>query len=181
MKDITSKKTNTLIVRVSPEQNEWLELVKRKNGFSKSDILKLALREFKEKHDSGKGCLFRLPSWFEENKEIDIGTLIVRTAIRGGRPRIAGTGVTVQRIVGWYKLGLNPEEIVAEIPHLTLAQVYAALAYYHANRDKIEQDIAEEEAIAEQLEQLHSHFGVHQSLLMHRAEAELLHSKNGRK
>jgi uncharacterized protein (DUF433 family) len=60
----------------------------------------------------------------------DIGTLIVRTPeIRGGRPRIAGTGVTVRRIVGWYKLGLSPEEITLEIPHLSLAQVYAALAY----------------------------------------------------
>lgn len=73
----------------------------------------------------------------------------------GGRPRIAETGVTVRRIVGWYKLGLSPEVIVQEIPHMTLAQVYAALAYYHANREEIEQDIAEEEAEAEQLEHLH--------------------------
>ncbi len=88
---------------------------------------------------------------------IDIGALIVRTPeIRGGRPRIAGTGVTVRRIVGWYKLGLGPEEIVAEIPHLSLAQVYAALSYYHANRDEIEQDMAEEDAAAAQLEQSHT-------------------------
>ena len=87
---------------------------------------------------------------------IDIGALIVQTPeVCGGRPRIAGTGVTVRRIVGWYKLGLNPEEIVQEMPHLTLAQVYAALAYYHANREEIEQDMAEEEAEAEQLEHLH--------------------------
>lgn len=86
----------------------------------------------------------------------DIGTLIVRTPeIRGGRPRIVGTGVTVRRIVGWYKLGLSPEEIVQEIAHLTLAQVYAALAYYHANREEIEQDLAEEDAEAERLERLH--------------------------
>ena len=86
----------------------------------------------------------------------DIGTLIIQTPeVRGGRPRIAGTGVTVRRIVGWYKLGLTAEEIVAEIPHLTLAQVYAALAYYHVNREEIEQDIAEEEAVATQLEQQH--------------------------
>lgn len=86
----------------------------------------------------------------------DIGTLIVRTPkIRGGRPHIAGTGVTVRRIVGWYKLGLSPEEIAAEVPHLTLAQVHAALAYYHANQEEIEQDIAEEEAVAEQLERQH--------------------------
>src|SRR3990170_1651330 len=86
----------------------------------------------------------------------DIGTLIVRSPeIRGGRPRIAGTGVTVRRIVGWYKLGLSPEEISTEIPHLSLAQVYAALAYYHANREEIEADIAAEEAEADRLEQEH--------------------------
>jgi len=89
-------------------------------------------------------------------KVTDIGTLIIQTPeVRGERPRIAGTGVTVRRIVGWYKLGLTAEEIVAEIPHLTLAQVYAALAYYHVNREEIEQDIAEEEAVAGQLEQQH--------------------------
>ena len=78
---------------------------------------------------------------------IDIGKLIVRSDdIRGGRPRIAGTGVTVRRVVGWYKLGLDPEEIADRVGHLSLAQVHAALAYYHANRDEIETDIAAEES-----------------------------------
>ena len=87
---------------------------------------------------------------------IDIGTLIVRTPeVRGGCPRIAGTGVTVRRIVGWDKLGLSPEEIADEFGHLSLAQVYAALAYYHANREEIEADLAGEEAEAERLEQEH--------------------------
>ena len=83
----------------------------------------------------------------------DIGTLIVRTPkIRGGRPRVVGTGVTVRRIVGWYKLGLSPEEIADEFGHLSLAQVYAALVYYHANREEIEANIAAEEAEADKLE-----------------------------
>jgi uncharacterized protein (DUF433 family) len=77
---------------------------------------------------------------------IEIGTLIDRDpAIRGGRPKIAGTGLTVRRIVGWYKMGMTPEEIALEYPHLTLAQVHAALTYYHANRDEIEADISQEE------------------------------------
>jgi uncharacterized protein (DUF433 family) len=85
---------------------------------------------------------------------VEIGSLIVSTPeIRGGRPRIAGTGVTVRRIVGWYQLGLLPEEIQTQIPHLTLAQVFAALTYYQANREEIEADIAAEEAEAERLEQ----------------------------
>ena len=87
---------------------------------------------------------------------VDIGTLIVQTPdIRGGRPRISGTGVTVQRIVGWYKLGLTPEEIADRIGHLTLAQVHAALAYYHANRDEIEAAIRAEEVEAERLKRQH--------------------------
>ncbi len=83
----------------------------------------------------------------------DIGTLITRSPnIRRGRPHIASTGVTVRRIATWYKLGLSPEEIADEVPHLTLAQVYAALAYYHANRDEIEADLAAEEAEADAIE-----------------------------
>ena len=80
---------------------------------------------------------------------VEIGTLVVQSPdIRDGRPRIAGTGVTVQRIVSWYKLGLTPEEIVAEIKHLSLAQVHAALAYYHANRDEIEAALAQDRLVA---------------------------------
>ena len=61
---------------------------------------------------------------------VDIGKLIVASPdIRHNRPRIAGTDVTVQRIVGWYKLGLTPEEISDRIGHLNLAQVHAALTY----------------------------------------------------
>mgnify|MGYP001049146888 FL=1 len=87
---------------------------------------------------------------------VEIGTLIVQTPdIRGGRPRIAGTGVTVQRIVSWYKLGLSPEEIADELGHLSLAQVHAALAYYHANREEIESTIAAESAEADAVEQRH--------------------------
>jgi uncharacterized protein (DUF433 family) len=79
----------------------------------------------------------------------EIGTLIDRDPkIRGGRPKIAGTGLTVSRIAGWYKMGMTPEEIAMEYPHLTLAHVHAALAYYHVNRDEIETDLAQDEAAA---------------------------------
>lgn len=84
---------------------------------------------------------------------IDIGSLITRSPeIRGGRPRIAGTGVTVRRIATWYKLGYAPEEIAERIGHLSVGQVYAALAYYHANREEIEADLATEDRLIETLE-----------------------------
>jgi uncharacterized protein (DUF433 family) len=77
---------------------------------------------------------------------VEIGSLIDRqTGIRGGRPKIASMGITVRRITGCYKAGMSPEDIALEYPHLNLAQVYAALAYCHANREEIEADIAEED------------------------------------
>src|SRR4051812_10023213 len=84
---------------------------------------------------------------------IEIGTLIDRDPkIRGGRPKIAGTGLSVSRSVGWYKTGMTPDEIALEYPHVTLAQVHAALAYYHVNRDEIETDLTQEEVATLQLD-----------------------------
>jgi uncharacterized protein (DUF433 family) len=70
---------------------------------------------------------------------LDIGTLIVTTpTVCGGRPHIAGTRVSVQRVAAWYKKGLSAEEIVDRMGNVTLSQVYAALTYYHANSKEIE-------------------------------------------
>lgn len=40
--------------------------------------------------------------------------------------------------------GLAVEQILEQYPHLDLTRIYAALAYYYANWDRIEQEIAEE-------------------------------------
>ncbi|SRR6266571_5408865 len=86
---------------------------------------------------------------------IDIDTMITSSPeIRGGRPRVTGTGVTVMRIAGWYKLGLSPEEIAEQID-LSLAQVYAALAYYHANRELIDADLEAEANLYDRLAEEH--------------------------
>lgn len=89
---------------------------------------------------------------------VEIGCLIDRDPkIRKGRPKIAGTGLTVMRIAGWYKMGETPEEIAAQYGHLNLAQVHAALAYYHANREEIEADLADEEAFFDEAERKSRH------------------------
>jgi len=38
-------------------------------------------------------------------------------------------------------LGLGAEEIATQLPHLDLAQIYAALTYYHLSVSEIEADI----------------------------------------
>jgi len=86
----------------------------------------------------------------------DIGALITQTpGVCGGRPRIAGTGVSVRRVAGWYKMGRSPEEIADQYGHLNLAQVHAALTYYFANRDEIDSELADEDAEYDRLASAH--------------------------
>jgi uncharacterized protein (DUF433 family) len=85
---------------------------------------------------------------------MDLGTLLVRSPdVCGGRLRIDGTRMTVNQVVIWYKQGHTPEEIGDQYPHLTLAQIYTTLAYYHVNRDEIEEELVAEKIEADQLEQ----------------------------
>ena len=85
-----------------------------------------------------------------------INTLLVSSPdVSGGHLRIEGTRMTVNQIVALYKQGYGPEEIADQYPHLSLAQVYTALAYYHANREEIEADLAAEKLETEKLEHEH--------------------------
>lgn len=80
------------------------------------------------------------------------GLVIRDPDLRGGRPVIAGTGVTIRTVAGYYKLGMTPEEIADEMG-IALSGVYGALAYYHLNREEIEADIRanSEEAVMKSL------------------------------
>jgi uncharacterized protein (DUF433 family) len=83
---------------------------------------------------------------------IDIATLVVKSPeTLGGRPRITGTRLSVQRVAAWYKMGLNAEEIHDRTGTVSLAQIYAALTYYHSNVAEIEGYLAEEKAAYERL------------------------------
>ncbi len=79
-----------------------------------------------------------------------IATHIETTAgVCGGKPRIAGHRIRVQDVVLWHEaLGMSPDEIVSEYPQITLADVYAALAYYHDHRETIQRDIEQDKALA---------------------------------
>lgn len=66
--------------------------------------------------------------------------IVSKSTLHNGRPVLAGTGITVRSIAIMYKQGYSPEEITAELP-VNLAQVYAALAYYHLHTEEVEADI----------------------------------------
>jgi uncharacterized protein (DUF433 family) len=64
--------------------------------------------------------------------------------ITGSQAIIRGTRIPVSIIIGYLRLGEAPESLVEKIlPHLTLAEVYDALSYYHDHRDDIEQELLE--------------------------------------
>ena len=48
---------------------------------------------------------------------------------RGGRPVIRGSRIAVADVLGWLAAGMSPEEIVADFPELSEADVRAALAF----------------------------------------------------
>jgi uncharacterized protein (DUF433 family) len=77
----------------------------------------------------------------------DAGTLrqhiSATPGVCGGRPCVAGTRIRVQDIVTRTELGDAPDDIVRSYPHLTLADIHAALAYYYDNRELIDRQIRE--------------------------------------
>jgi uncharacterized protein (DUF433 family) len=68
--------------------------------------------------------------------------------VRGGRPYLVGTTITVADIaIGKIYRGQSAEEI-AEWYDIAMPQVYAALAYYYSNKTEIDESIREKQAIA---------------------------------
>lgn len=84
---------------------------------------------------------------------VELDSLLTHSPeVRNDRVRIAGTGITVHRIAVLTNLGYSPEEIVRKYKHLTLASVHAALAYYHANREQVDAELAADREEAARLE-----------------------------
>ena len=77
---------------------------------------------------------------------------VAKTAgVCGGRACIAGHRVRVLDIVIWHEQhGLSPDEIVSQVPSITLADVHAGLAYYYDNREEIQEEIRAEREQADE-------------------------------
>jgi uncharacterized protein (DUF433 family) len=80
---------------------------------------------------------------------VDLSRMIETTqGYVGGRPRIAGTSIAVASIALLNASGRSPQQIISDIyPHITLAQVHAALAYYFVNQEAIDQRVASDNAL----------------------------------
>ena len=79
---------------------------------------------------------------------------IVQTpGTRGGRPRVAGTRITVDDLVIMhFHLGQPLEQIAGKF-RLSLAAVYAAMAYYFDHKGEVDSQIAADDAFVEAFKQ----------------------------
>lgn len=59
-----------------------------------------------------------------------------------GRHLIAGTRVKLAVLIeNHLSYGFSANQLLAQFPDLTLAQAYAALAFYYDNREQVDQEI----------------------------------------
>ncbi len=55
-----------------------------------------------------------------------------------GKPRIVGRRIKVEQVVLWHeRQGMSPAQIVSTWPHLTLADIHAALSRIRARRSGV--------------------------------------------
>ena len=81
-----------------------------------------------------------------------IERISVSPTICGGKPCITGTRIRIQDIYIWHELqGLSADDIVSRFPQVTMADVYAALAYYWEHREEIERQMQEEDALVKEM------------------------------
>lgn len=72
----------------------------------------------------------------------------------GARPVVSGTDIKVSQIASEYEhMGMTPDEIAEAHPHLGLAAVHAALAYYYDHQDLVRQEWVNADALIGRLRQ----------------------------
>jgi uncharacterized protein (DUF433 family) len=73
----------------------------------------------------------------------------------GGKPCIAGTRIRVWDIYVLHeRLGKTADEIIADYPELSLAEVHAALAYYFDHQVEIDAEMKTADDFVDQLKAL---------------------------
>ena len=69
---------------------------------------------------------------------LDYRYIRVSNGIRGGKPYIDGTRITVHDVVAYHLLGCSVAEIENRFEGLSRSQIYECLAYYEDHREEVE-------------------------------------------
>ncbi|MEZ4657549.1 MAG: DUF433 domain-containing protein [Caldilineaceae bacterium] len=73
-----------------------------------------------------------------------IDLIVKNPAVRGGRPCIGGTTLRVTDLAMAHLFHKRTADEIASDYELSLAQVYAALAYYYAHKTELDEDIRQQ-------------------------------------
>ncbi len=76
-------------------------------------------------------------------KKITYPYITSKPEIAGGAPIIEGTRITVRTIAGYYQMGMDVDEILSTLSHLTASQIHSALAYYFDHQKEIDEQLVE--------------------------------------
>ena len=82
-----------------------------------------------------------------------INLITTNPKVRNGRPCIAGTGLEVSVIAIAHIVHQRTADEIASDYAISLAQVYAALSYYYANRASMDAMIQERSRIAQEMKE----------------------------
>jgi len=88
--------------------------------------------------------------------------------------RMAGTRVSLDTVLGAFRRGATPEEIVQDYSSLDLGDVYATIAYYLKNRPVVDAYLQEQQRKGQEVQhQMEAEFdpaGIRERLLARRKE-----------
>ena len=95
---------------------------------------------FITQYSSPRAVLMRFEDYnaLMEQQEKGRSCITSRPDISGGEPIIQGTRITVRHLVERFQSGQGIDEIKAALPHLKLAQIYAALSYYFDHQEELD-------------------------------------------
>lgn len=85
--------------------------------------------------------------------KIETTMTVPLTTTEFGTIRVGRSRVSLDSVVHHYKQGATAERIAESFPSLDLADVYAVIAYYLANRESVEEYLQRQEAEADALQQ----------------------------
>jgi uncharacterized protein (DUF433 family) len=110
-------------IKLSPTTYQWLQRKAQENAQTPDQVAEALLRQY----------LAPQHAYIE---------VVAKSA--GFQAIIKGSRIPVSIVISYLRMGETPESLVEHIlPHLTLAEVYDALSYYHDHRDDIEQELRE--------------------------------------
>jgi uncharacterized protein (DUF433 family) len=85
--------------------------------------------------------------------KIETTMTVPLTTTEFGTIRVGRSRVSLDSVVHHYKQGATAERIAESFPSLDLADIYAVIAYYLANRESVEEYFQRQEADADALQQ----------------------------